>query len=317
MAGAAVRKQLLTLARAAMAGPHKASTPFTASGVSFCAHAAVRPQPAANLPCSSTPAISTLLSHNIIRYSTYSLPNTIPSPSTMECCAPHKTKSEMVRGFGLHRHLSDRTEGSGDEIDGSRERHKDLDQEVDEESEEALAEAARTLDVSLDSAKGDVTRVVAHARGLRISPMKLNACMKLARRRSVHDALIQCSLTPRKGAMMLKTLLQSARANAIHNFSMDPARLIVDEVFVTKGSYEKRIIQHAKGRAGFSTKKRAHLTIYLTEAEQDAAIDKVSVRRVPPLGQGTLEGSSPDEKRTFARELRHRQLSRYQRFDVE
>lgn len=64
--------------------------------------------------------------------------------------------------------------------------------------------------------------------------MKLNACMKLARRRSVHDALIQCSLTPRKGAMMLKTLLQSARANAIHNFSMDPARLIVDEVFVTK-----------------------------------------------------------------------------------
>ena len=42
--------------------------------------------------------------------------------------------------------------------------------------------------------------------------------------------------------------------------------LWVSEVYVTKGLYDKRYAYHARGRVGVVHKKRAHLTVVLSDS---------------------------------------------------
>jgi len=95
----------------------------------------------------------------------------------------------------------------------------------------------------------------------------------------VEDALLQCDLLPKKGALLVQNAIRSARANGVHNHKMDASKLYVDECFVTNGQNLKRIKYHGKGRAGRMTRRRTHLTIVLKE--------DVSIRPSPHRVVGT------------------------------
>lgn len=107
----------------------------------------------------------------------------------------------------------------------------------------------------------------AHAtlRGARISPRKLNQFVDVIRNQHIEDALIQCQIHPKKAARMTGKLLESARANAIHNHGLDGNNLKVDQAWVGKGQYLRRVSIHGRGRSGVMHKNRAHLTVVLKE----------------------------------------------------
>lgn len=114
----------------------------------------------------------------------------------------------------------------------------------------------------------------AHAtlRGARISPRKLNQFVDIIRGQHVDDAIIQCQIHTKKAAQMTGKLLESARANAVHNHGLDGSVLNVDQAWVGKGQYLRRVSIHGRGRSGVMHKNRAHLTVVLKEGDSERRV---------------------------------------------
>ncbi|MGR9073344.1 MAG: 50S ribosomal protein L22 [Gammaproteobacteria bacterium] len=83
----------------------------------------------------------------------------------------------------------------------------------------------------------------------------------------VDKALDVLKFSTKKGASIIKKLLESAIANAEHNESADIDELRVSTVFVDEGPTMKRIKTRAKGRANRILKRTCHITVKVAEYE--------------------------------------------------
>lgn len=112
--------------------------------------------------------------------------------------------------------------------------------------------------------------VQAIAKGVRLSPRKVNVVAALVRGRSVDDALVILQHTPRRSATAVKKAVQSARANAEHNHNFKPDTLQITEISVTPGPRLKRYKPAAHGRALPFQKKTSHIRV-VVDGEQRVA----------------------------------------------
>ncbi|CAN6240091.1 unnamed protein product [Urochloa humidicola] len=128
-------------------------------------------------------------------------------------------------------------------------------------------------------------KVQAIKKDIKQSPKKVNLVAKLVRGMRVEDALLQLQVTVKRAAKTLYQVIHSARANAAHNHGLDPDKLIVEEAFVGKGLYLKRLSYHAKGRCGVMVRPRCRLTVVVREAtaEEEAKIAKLRVSNYKKL----------------------------------
>ena len=62
--------------------------------------------------------------------------------------------------------------------------------------------------------------------------------------------------------------MNSAIANAEHNYDMDINNLLVAEVFVDEGPTMKRFRPRAQGRASQINKRTSHITIVVSEKKE-------------------------------------------------
>ena len=99
-------------------------------------------------------------------------------------------------------------------------------------------------------------------RGARLSAQKGRLVADLIRGKSVDQAINILAFSPKKGAALMRKLLESAIANAEHNDGADIDALKVKQVFVERGSFLKRFAARAKGRGTRVQKHSCH--IYLT-----------------------------------------------------
>ena len=79
---------------------------------------------------------------------------------------------------------------------------------------------------------------------------------------SVDKALNVLAFSPKKGAKIIKKVLESAIANAEHNDGADIDELKVKTIFVEQGATLKRFSARAKGGGNRISKPTAH--IYIT-----------------------------------------------------
>jgi large subunit ribosomal protein L22 len=99
-------------------------------------------------------------------------------------------------------------------------------------------------------------------RSARLSAQKGRLVADMIRGQPVDKALNILAFTPKKGAGILKKLLESAIANAEHNDGADIDALKVKSVLVERGSILKRFHARAKGRG---TRVQKHTcNIYVT-----------------------------------------------------
>lgn len=70
------------------------------------------------------------------------------------------------------------------------------------------------------------------------------------------------AFTPKKAAVIIKQVLESAIANAEHNDGADIDELKVSSIYVEKGTFMKRYSARAKGRGDRISKQTCH--IYVT-----------------------------------------------------
>jgi len=95
----------------------------------------------------------------------------------------------------------------------------------------------------------------------RLSAQKARLVADLVRGKSVEQALNILAFSPKKAAVVIKKVLESAIANAEHNEGADIDTLKVQTIFVDKGASLKRFAARAKGRGNRIEKQTCHITL--------------------------------------------------------
>ena len=116
--------------------------------------------------------------------------------------------------------------------------------------------------------------VKAVAKGVRISPRKVGVVASLVRGRSVDEALTILSYTPRRSAIAVKKVIESARANATHNHGFKTEGLRLIEITVTPGPSLKRYRPAAHGRALPYKKRSSHIRVVIDGQKRSAVKTK-------------------------------------------
>ena len=102
----------------------------------------------------------------------------------------------------------------------------------------------------------------ASLRGVRLSDQKGRLVADQIRGLPVDKALNILTFSPKKGAGIIKKVLESAIANAEHNDGADIDELKDKTIYVEKGMVLKRFTARAKGRGNRIVKPTCH--IFLT-----------------------------------------------------
>ncbi len=110
--------------------------------------------------------------------------------------------------------------------------------------------------------------VAASLKGARISAQKARLVADQVRGKSVEDALNLLTFSTKKGADIIKKVLDSAIANAEHNEGADIDELKVSTIFVDEGMTMKRIKPRAKGRADRIFKRTCHITVKVADSNR-------------------------------------------------
>ena len=100
----------------------------------------------------------------------------------------------------------------------------------------------------------------------RISPQKMRLVVDQIRGLPVDRALNILTFSNKKGADIVKKVLESAIANAEHNEGLDVDELIVSTICVDEGPTLKRGRARAKGRGTRILKRTSHITVKVAEA---------------------------------------------------
>jgi large subunit ribosomal protein L22 len=112
---------------------------------------------------------------------------------------------------------------------------------------------------------------VAKLKSARLSAQKARLVADQIRGKSVADALNILSFSPKKGAELIKKVLESAIANAEHNDGADVDELEVSTIFVDEAMTMKRIRPRAKGRADRILKRSCHITVKVTDGSESTS----------------------------------------------
>jgi large subunit ribosomal protein L22 len=112
-------------------------------------------------------------------------------------------------------------------------------------------------------------QVTSKLRYARISPQKCRLVADVVRGQPVGNAISTLRYMPKKGAEMLRKVLESAVANAEHNHGADIDDLKVALVQVDAAPVLKRFAARAKGRGARIVKRNSHITVAVSDGKKD------------------------------------------------
>ncbi len=112
-------------------------------------------------------------------------------------------------------------------------------------------------------------QVTAQLRYARISPQKCRLVADLVRGQPVGNAIATLKYLPKKGAELVRKVLESAVANAEHNHGVDIDELKVALIQIDTAPVLKRFAARAKGRGTRIVKRNSHITVAVSDGKKD------------------------------------------------
>jgi large subunit ribosomal protein L22 len=106
------------------------------------------------------------------------------------------------------------------------------------------------------------------AKQVRIAPRKARLVVDLIRGKQVGEAVAILRHTPKAASPIVEKVLNSAIANAEHNYELEPNNLVISQAFVDEGITLKRFRPRAMGRASRINKRTSHITIVVSEKKE-------------------------------------------------
>lgn len=111
-------------------------------------------------------------------------------------------------------------------------------------------------------------QVAASLRYARIAPQKCRLVVDQIRGLPVDQVLNVLKFSPKKAAVLVKKVLESAIANAENNNGADIDELSISKIYVDEGPTFKRSHARAKGRSARILKRTCHITINVTDEQR-------------------------------------------------
>ncbi len=108
----------------------------------------------------------------------------------------------------------------------------------------------------------------AYAKGVRLAPRKVALVAGLVRGRSVADALVILSHTPKRAAKPVAKAIESAKANAMNNHGVQEKDMRIETISVTAGERLKRYRPAAHGRALPFQRKSSNILVKVVGSEK-------------------------------------------------
>ena len=108
---------------------------------------------------------------------------------------------------------------------------------------------------------------MAKARYIRYSPYKLRQIADVIRGKTVAYAQGWLSLYPVIRTVPVKKLLDSAVANARHEYNVQPEKLFIKEIRIDQGPLFRYFKPGAMGRANIYRKRQSHMSIILESVD--------------------------------------------------
>jgi len=109
--------------------------------------------------------------------------------------------------------------------------------------------------------RNNAMETTAKLNGVRLSAQKGRLIADQIRGLKVEKALNLLAFSPKKGAVIIRKVLESAIANAEHNDGADVDELKVTRICVEKGPILKRLRTAAKGRGVTVIKHSCHILL--------------------------------------------------------
>lgn len=109
--------------------------------------------------------------------------------------------------------------------------------------------------------------VTAKLKNARLSAQKCRLIADIVRKKKVAQAVDILNFTPKKGAVLMRKLLESAMSSAEYNYAADIDTLKIDTIWVDEGPTLKRTSPRAKGRANRICKRSCHITVKVSDEE--------------------------------------------------
>jgi len=112
-------------------------------------------------------------------------------------------------------------------------------------------------------------QVTSKLRYARISPQKCRLVADVVRGQPVGNAISTLRYMPKKGAELVRKVLESAVANAEHNHGADIDDLKVALVQVDAAPVLKRFAARAKGRGARIVQRNSHISVAVSDGKKD------------------------------------------------
>ncbi len=103
------------------------------------------------------------------------------------------------------------------------------------------------------------------AKWIRISPVKARLLASQIQGKPVEEALRLTRFAKVKAAPIVRKCLESAIANAEHNYNMDVDALWVKEIRVDKGPFWKRLRPGSRGKVSIRKRRMSHIMIVVSD----------------------------------------------------
>jgi large subunit ribosomal protein L22 len=109
-----------------------------------------------------------------------------------------------------------------------------------------------------------ISDIIAIAKNVRISPTKANIVATFIQGKNAKDSSLLLSRLPKKAAVIIKKVVDSAIANASNNYdNIDIDKLFIRRILVLKSSTLKRFRPISRGRAAPLLKRTSHIRVEL------------------------------------------------------
>ena len=110
--------------------------------------------------------------------------------------------------------------------------------------------------------------VAAKLKFVRLSAQKCRLMCDLVRGMPIERARDVLRFSPKRSAGLVKKVLDSAIANAEHNFGLDIDDLRIARIYADQGPSYNRMQARAKGRGSSIRKPTCHVTVVLSDSEK-------------------------------------------------
>lgn len=138
--------------------------------------------------------------------------------------------------------------------------------------------------------------IKAHLNYLHIAPRKVRLVANVIKGMDAKRARLELRFLPKRSALPVAKLLESAVANAKHNFQISEDGLYVKDILVNQGNVLRRFMPRAFGRGAPIRKRTSHISIILGTESKISGKKKKQGPAVRDVQAEDLGGEFVDKK---------------------